>query len=555
MRFVYPYISGNSIVLVELQVFGKAFDAPDTDKSLLTALYNTVKPTLDAGQGDYTDGSWGAFEDAMASASAALGSFTADQDAVDTAYDFLSEAYAKLKTTDALDLALLMLQIAVAQAENIDDGTAYTVESWADFEDALDAARAMLDDPDDYTLDELNAGAAALTDAMFALEFAVDKSNLQQTVDLAEEMLLPANVGKYIPAAVANLTEELLAAKSVLEDADATQDEVDTAALDLFSAILQMHEKADKSRLQALVNSLLSYDESRYTPSSWSVFESALEAAQALLLNDNAVKEEAETRYNALLSAVTSLKLRANFTALDAAIKQAQAILENADDYVPASITGLEAQLDSALLVFENKDSTQTQINTARTALMAKILNAKLKADKSSILGALNVVQGLSLELYTAESVQALNALVVQAKALAATPDAQVAQSDVDTLTASILEAIGKLVLAEKAQANTSGGQIANAPSEIAAVSGNAPLESLNVLSGSSASGTETLSPANPAPISDGSAPLAAGSDGANASNDLLPWIIAALLAIIILSYLGAGIVRRAKKRDKPQGE
>jgi hypothetical protein len=522
------------------------------DKTELDTLYDTYKPVLTAGRvsGDYTDGSWAVFASAMSDAEAVLVDNMSTQDEVDGALEALEVAIANLKTNLMLQVALDVLQSAVDVADaNVGDEADYTASSWADYEAALDAALDMLQTPENYTLDELFDGAEALILAIQALELRPDKSNLQDLVDMAEEMLLPANVGKYIPAAVDNLQDELTAAQAVLLDGDATQQEVTDAENAMLVAIMQMFEKANKAQLQALVNLVQNYDEAKYTPATWSIFATALAAAQATLLDDNAVQSVVDSRYNALLSATTGLKLRANFAALDAAIKQAQNILANADKYVASSLVGLQDQTTAALTVFNNKNSTQAQIDAARAALMAKVLNARLKADQSPILNALAIVSGLNLNLYTTQSVSPLSSAVTEAQALLSNEEAY--QADIDSMAARILGAINNLVLRNSGQNSATGGgtgAAGNTPGT--GTGGSSESDATANLPSTPGASSSNNTPSAQVPIEESDTPLTA-TDGEQGSGSILPWVISALLAALLLVIVFLALAKRRRREEE----
>jgi hypothetical protein len=464
---------------------------------------------------------------------------------MDAACAALNKASAGLRTQAQLNSALLALQIGVGQAENVGSEAVYTPATWDVFDAALTAGKAMLASPDEYTLDELRSGGTALMSAIANLEFAVVKDNLQFLVDMADEMLLPENVGEYIPAAVANLTALLSSAKAILADPDATQAQVDSAANTLFGAMEVMQLKADKTSLQELLNQLADYVEAKYTPASWTAFADAKAYAISVIANENAVAEQAEKAYDDLFAAVIGLKLRANFTGLETVISQAQGILAAADNYVPSSIAGLADETTAALAVCNDKNSTQAQIETARSALIGKIVKARLKANMSPITSALGIVTSLNLNLYTVQSAGSLTDLVAEAQAVLNIQDTLTLEDDqnrINALAERILGAVNALVPVIDTQSGgglgaPSTGNIAGIPSGGNVVGGlvGDGIAAGNAIAGnivpSADAGQNALSPGTI--IDPGSTPLA-GSDGTPNMANILPWIIGAAALIII---------------------
>lgn len=139
------------------------------------------------------------------------------------------------------------LEKAVLEAQGLNEDT-YTAETWADLEEALAAAEAVLADPA-ATQEEVDAATAALRAAIDALELAetstgdVDKSELEKTIGIAEGL----KKGNYTEGSWKALEEALKEAKAVLADEDATQEAVDaaTAALKAAIAALELNKAAD----------------------------------------------------------------------------------------------------------------------------------------------------------------------------------------------------------------------------------------------------------------------------------------------------------------------
>ena len=98
------------------------------------------------------------------------------------------------------------LQEAVDNANAIDE-TQYTPDSAADLQDAIDAAQAVLDDPD-ATPADVAAAEQALQDAVDNL--VVDKSELQAAVDAANAL----DKTGYTPDSVNALQDAIDAAQA-----------------------------------------------------------------------------------------------------------------------------------------------------------------------------------------------------------------------------------------------------------------------------------------------------------------------------------------------------
>ena len=122
-------------------------------------------------EANYTAESWDALQEALADAAAAAADSNATQDQIDKAAAALGDAIAALKTAEPaeeVNLAAINALINVAQRLDKDN---YTAESWNALQDALAAALKAAEDPE-ATQDQIDKAAAALGDAIVALEIA-----------------------------------------------------------------------------------------------------------------------------------------------------------------------------------------------------------------------------------------------------------------------------------------------------------------------------------------------------------------------------------------------
>lgn len=126
--------------------------------------------------------------------------------------------------------------------------------------------------------------------------------------------------------------------------------------------------------LIASANTYLNDNRDQYTPSSISALWSAQDLAQHDLENDLeshfCQRIPWEEDLNRLQTAINGLTLRADFTQLNTTITSAQAVASNTS-YIatPEMKTTLANAITSAQTVNNNKDSTQTEVDNAKTAL------------------------------------------------------------------------------------------------------------------------------------------------------------------------------------------
>lgn len=122
----------------------------------------------------------------------------------------------------------------------------------------------------------------------------VDKSELQALYDSVKDM----QQGNYTGASFYELVQARNAAKEVLDDEDATQEEVDQALARLQDAIDNLTEvtapQVDKSALQQKYDEYSQIEKGNYTDETWEFFQDALENAREILEKENATQAEVD---------------------------------------------------------------------------------------------------------------------------------------------------------------------------------------------------------------------------------------------------------------------
>jgi hypothetical protein len=377
---------------------------------------------------------------------------------------------ATLALQDDIDAATAMLQpladrtqlddaIAVATDLDASDGSSYTPSSFAAFRASYAAFEtAVLDGvgmtvnavvaSDDVSVAEAEAALSAVNAAFGLLILRPDKATLTTAYEAAET----ADLSAYTPSSTAAFVAGLTSVKSVIDDPEALQEDVDAAtiALDQLYTILVLI--ADKSELVIANNaSIIAFYEERndYTSSSFTDFHDAV-TAYGTYLAVNAVladSDVSQAQVDAMLANVTNalslLVLRADTDELVAAYDT----LSDADlsGYTPSSVTVYESALSAAWVVAIDDDTDQTEADAALTALLAAPGLLVTKADKSGLASVVAETADIRAAIYSNSSYQAMELLVVRAEQLLADEDAL--QADVDALSVSIEGAIDNLVL------------------------------------------------------------------------------------------------------------
>lgn len=181
------------------------------------------------------------------------------------------------------------------------------------FEEAIAEGEAVMA-KEDATREEIMNAAAKLMKAIHALEMkAGDKTDLQMAVELADMI----DLSKYVEAGQKGFTDAFAAAKDVLADGDAMQEDIDSAWSALVGTLDNLRLKANKDALDDLLDEVSGLDLSQYTEESAAVFERALMRANEIMADETLSVEEqtvVDEAVQALMSAKEGLVVKADDT-------------------------------------------------------------------------------------------------------------------------------------------------------------------------------------------------------------------------------------------------
>ena len=226
---------------------------------------------------------------------------TATQDEINTAWSDLIDALHYLSFV-AGDKSQLDIPMEIAETINRD---LFTPDSLKALDEAYAAAEDLLDDEEVLEAD-ITAAVDALYDAIYGLVYRADVTELEALVNKGDGIV--ENADQYIQNDAWTSFETVLAeAKTVLEDANATQDAVDTAAEDLAAAISALRLIPDKDALEALIGEAEAINTNKYTAKSVATMKAALSTAKAVLNDAEATEEEVADAVEALESSIDGL--------------------------------------------------------------------------------------------------------------------------------------------------------------------------------------------------------------------------------------------------------
>ena len=429
--FTYDATSGAfSVANVsgDVVITAAAVDIP-VDKTALNAAIAEAE-TLD--EEAYTSGTWAALEEALEAAKTVAEDTDSTQSEVDEATENLKNAMdALVERGDKTALNEL-----IAEAEALDEEV-YTSGTWAAFEEALEAAKAVAADADALQ-DAVDEAADALREALDALVERGDKTALNSLIAEADELAEE----DYTTGTWATFADALENAKTVAEDADATQTEIDEAKAALAEAMENLIVRGDKSALNELIDEAEALDEEAYTSGTWAALEEALEAAKAVAEDADALQDAVDEAADALREALDALVERGDKTALNELIAEAEALEEEA--YTSGTWAALEEALEAAKAVAEDADALQDAVDEAADALREALDALVERGDKSALNELIDEAEALDEEAYTSGTWAALEKALEAAKAVA--EDADATQEEADAAKAALEEAMNALV-------------------------------------------------------------------------------------------------------------
>ncbi|WP_270739833.1 glycosyl hydrolase [Massilioclostridium coli] len=201
-----------------------------------------------------------------------------------------------------------ILNSVITYAENAKASGEYdnAIESvQQSFDVALENAKAVAKN-ENASQEVIDQAWKTLLNEIHKLGFvAGDKTELASLIEAANE--INAELDRYVEAGKAEFTTALEAAVAVYEDGDAMQAEVNEAADNLLSAMLNLRFKADKSILEDVLAEAGKVDANAYTAESYTALQAAVAEASDVYSNENASQEEVDAAVTNVQAAMDNL--------------------------------------------------------------------------------------------------------------------------------------------------------------------------------------------------------------------------------------------------------
>ena len=290
---------------------------------------------------------------------------------------YLNEIEIKGDRFVALNTYGVQPQVDEAKAAAAEPG--YTAESIAALNDAIAAVEAILADNtlgEPVTQEALNTAVEAMNAAVEARVpdqpgQEANKALLQATYDYAVTL----DTTGVVDSAVAIFQKALDEAKTVLDDPNATQEQVNTAWDNLLTGIWSLGLKqGDKDILEVLIAKAetMVANQSKYVQDHWQELLDALNAGQKVMDDGDALQGDVETAVEDLMNAILAQRYKADKSILEDLIGKAESI--DLTGYTAESVAVFRSALATAQSVLADEtlsEDDQATVDNAVAALSA----------------------------------------------------------------------------------------------------------------------------------------------------------------------------------------
>ena len=261
----------------------------------------------------------------------------------------------------------------IAEAKKLDKDH-YTIETWQNFEKALENAESIYDG--NVPQDEVDLAKEALEKAKNEL-LEKNKKELSVALEMAKQVT-PEQLDKVVLAVVTEFKAALENAQIIFDKKDANELEINKA-FERLSNVMQMLEfyKGDKTQLSALVEKIEKLNKNDYLSATWKNLESVLTTAKDVLNNPDALEIEVSETHDQLVRTFLQLRLKPNKDLLSELINKA----ENTDQtkYTAVSLLSLKSALVEAKAVLDNNEATQDEVTAVEILLKTALNNLVVK--------------------------------------------------------------------------------------------------------------------------------------------------------------------------------
>lgn len=327
------------------------------------------------------------------------------------------------------------LRSLIAEYKNI-DVSVYTPKSVSVFKNAIAHAEKILNTTS-ASQSTVNREIRALQDTKNQLVLIADFSKLATQLKNAENI----KEEKYTPNSISALNKEIISAKKVFNDKNASQKIVDNTTNLLKEKIETLILRADFTQLENTMNTANQIKDADYTDESLAPMYQSLAKAKNVLKNLNASQstvDDANKDLNNTLKALVKY-IAPDTTELKNLLIEAKEYKEN--EYSVSSYKTLKTAIANAEKTLTIKKVTESQINNAKSQLQQAI--DALSVDTLNLMMEFAKAQLIDETVYTPKSYKILKDVIDETETFLQT---QHKQYEIDTQTKTITTALNQLV-------------------------------------------------------------------------------------------------------------
>lgn len=341
-------------------------------------------------EADYTKDSYKVFADAKAALEAAI---AADKEERMNPKEIavLRDAYKNAKeglvkngeTPTQADKTDLFELIKYANSQKEDANYQWVVQTVKNvFEDALTKAQEVYDEPSS-TQAQVDAAYDVLLSRVHLLGFVGNTTDLQTAVAVAKGV---STEGKT-EESVAVLEAAIAKAERMIEEANTLQEDLDAMIIELQDAIDGLEDKVvievNKDKLLELIGKAQAYDLTKYTKITADGLKVALEGAQGVYDNTEAVQEEVDSAYESLREAIFNLRKIPNKDELQNLVNSVKAM--DLGVYTAKTASAVKAAYANAVAVLNDDNATEDEVKAAVAALNTAVDKLAVKPGEDKV--------------------------------------------------------------------------------------------------------------------------------------------------------------------------
>ena len=279
-----------------------------------------------------------------------------------------------------------------------------------------------------------------------------DKEDLAALIEYAEGAKENPNYTYLVPKVKRLFEKALEEAVTVNEKEGATQEEVDVAYNDLLLKVHLLDFTGNTESLKVLIDAAEGKNEKLYTKESWALFTKALETAQAVFADENALQEEINAARDALQMAMDELvENPIDKSKLEKLVEEASVYEGKIENYTASSAASFTAALEEARRILTGDEITREAVDSAYKTLLNAIFGLRETPDKDKLDELLGKVKAMDFSGYSEEVVSGVKAAVAMAETVMEDENADQAKVD------AAVVALEKAVAAANAEAKDDG--------------------------------------------------------------------------------------------------